>query len=314
VTAPTAEVIGHIIDTALQAGMDNTPRSQQSDAGIIGPSELGFCRQKSLLTMKQTPKTDVVNMWPAAVGTAIHNYVEDILARQFPTWLIEDEKITATFPSGVQVPGTPDIIVPEWNACIDIKTVDGFVWVKRDGTSQNHKYQRHTYVMAAVQNGLLDPTKTIYVGNVYFDRSGKEAQSYVTLEEFDPTLTDEIDSWISDVTYAMKQGEDASRDIPAPVCERICPFFGVCRGALPDEEGDLITDPGLISAAELYAEGQAMAKEARAKLEAAKARLVGVSGMAGRLQIRWTHINESTVEPYTRAASDRIDVREVRGR
>ena len=56
-------------------------------------------------------------------------------------------------------------------------------------------------------------------------------------------LTDEIDSWVGDVIYAVKNNEDASRDIPAAVCERICSHFTACRGALETNDGaELIID------------------------------------------------------------------------
>jgi hypothetical protein len=58
-------------------------------------------------------------------------------------------------------------------------------------------------------------SKPVWVGNIYFDRSGKEPKPMVFIEEMDPMLTDEIDSWVQDVIYAVKNNEDASRDIPA---------------------------------------------------------------------------------------------------
>ena len=47
-------------------------------------------------------------------------------------------------------------------------------WVRRNGTSDSHKYQRHLYALGAMQAGILDSGQTIWVGNLYFDRSGKE--------------------------------------------------------------------------------------------------------------------------------------------
>jgi hypothetical protein len=52
---------------------------------------------------------------------------------------------------------TLTLLIPSENTVLDIKTVDGFAWVKREGTSQNHKYQRHLYAMGCVEAGLFDP-------------------------------------------------------------------------------------------------------------------------------------------------------------
>ena len=214
-----------LIGAALSAHADNSERSQQAAEGRLGPSDLGFCRQKAALMTKGVQQTDSPPLrWAASVGTALHNYIEGILAETYPDWLlgsIHNLNVTAKFPSGAEISGHPDIVIPSDNVVLDIKTVDGFATIKREGTSQNHKYQRHTYAMGCIQAGLFDETKPVYVGNLYFDRSGKEQQPLLKLEEFDPSLTDQIDAWITDVIYAVQHNEDASRDLPAAICERI---------------------------------------------------------------------------------------------
>lgn len=311
-TIPDAETIGIIIDTAIKAASDSTPRTIQSTQGLIGPSDVGFCRQKAALMMKGKQQTDSKSAWAANVGTAIHVWVEDALKAAFPAWLIEPQRVTATLPNGAEISGTPDVVVPEWNAVLDIKTVDGYSWVKRSGTSQNHKFQRHLYVMGAVDAGLLDPTRPLYVGNIYFDRSGKEKSCYVTIEEFDPTLTDEIASWVDDVIYAVQHDEDAMRDIAAPVCEQICEFFGECRGGLPVAEGERIDNPELLEAVAMYVEGRDLEAEGKKMKKAAGVVLDGVNGSTGEWQVRSTFIGESEVPGFMRAGYTRIDIRKQR--
>lgn len=307
------DLMGAVLAADIRDYGINSPRSQQSRDGILGPSDLGFCRQKAVLTTRGVPDSDEQSIAAAQIGTAVHEYVAKAFKARHPDWIIDDHKVTATFPSGAAIAGTPDIIAPEWNAIIDVKTVDGFAWVKREGTSQNHKYQRHAYALGAVQEGLLDDSRTVYVGNLYIDRSGKESEPYFVIEEFDPTLTDEIDSWIQDVIYAVKNGEDGQRDIPAAVCERICSKFTACRGELETHEGgEFIEDPTLISAIGMYVEARDLSKQADQMKKEAQARLVGVNGRTSDYQVRWVDVAPTTVESFEKAGYSRMDVRKVR--
>lgn len=289
------------------------PRSKQSRDGILGPSDLGFCRQKAVLTTREVQRTDETNEAAARIGTAIHRYVAQAFAQANQGWIADSEKVTATFPSGVAISGTPDLICPGDNAIIDVKTVDGFEWVKRQGTSQNHKYQRHAYALGAMQAGLLDGSRTVYVGNMYIDRSGKEPEPFFIIEEFDPSLTDEIDSWIGDVIYAVKNGEDASRDIPAAVCEKICPFFTACRGGLEVYDGQvIIEDSELIDAIGMYVDARDLEKQAKQMKDEASMRLSGVNGTTGTWQVRWVAVSPTRVEAFDKQGYSRLDIRKVR--
>lgn len=306
------------ISAALTAFMDNSARSQQAAAGRLGPSDIGFCRQKAALMTRGVEATDSTPKMAAAMGTAWHNYAETAIKAMFPTWLlgsIDNITVTATLPSGAEISGHPDIVIPTENTVLDIKTVDGFAWIEREGTSQSHRYQRHLYALGCLAAGYFDRTKTVYVGNVYFDRSGKDDRVLVKVEELDPTLTDEIDSWVQDVIYAVKHNEDASRDIPAPVCERICDFYTACRGNLPVHEGgELITDSEMLAAVDMYVEARDMVKTGEQMKKEASARLFGVNGTTGKFDIRWVEVQPTTVESFQKAGYSRLDVRKTRGR
>ena len=311
-----AEKITQIMSKSLRDFMDGTARSIQSADGIIGPSDVGFCRQKAVLMTKGVPQSDVTPKWSAAVGTAIHNYVEAAIKESHPDWLvgsIDKIRVTAKFNSGIEISGHPDIVVPSSNAILDIKTVDGFEWVKRQGTSIQHKYQRHIYALGAIQNGLLDATTDVYVGNIYFDRSGKIPEPYVTIEKFDDSLTGEIDNWIQDVIYAVKNNEDASRDVPSAVCEKICSHFTACRGSLEDtDHSEYIDNPELVAAVDMYVEAREIGKTSDAMKKEAQTRLAGISGSTGEWQIRWVEVGASRVESFEKAPYSRMDIRRVR--
>ena len=167
---------------SLSAWESQSPRSQQARDGILGPSDIGFCRQKAVLMTTAVQPTDDPPKWSAAVGTAVHNYVERAIKLSHPGWLvgsIDEIEVTATLPSGAKIKGHPDIVIPSDNTVIDIKTVDGLSYVRNQGVSLQHKYQRHLYALGLIEKGLLDSTKPIIVGNLYMDRSGKEPRHTV---------------------------------------------------------------------------------------------------------------------------------------
>ena len=294
-----------------------SPRTLQSKEGRLGPSDLGFCRNKAALMTKGVEQTDETPISAAQVGIAIHAYLAQVFEWANPDHWMTEQSITATFPSGVEISGTADLILQDWNALIDAKTVDGFEWIRREGSSQNHKFQRHTYALGAVQAGLLKDDGTLLVGNLYIDRSGKEPEPLLIIEPFDPTLTVEIDSWIGDVIYAVQNGEDASRDIPAPVCEKICEFFTVCRGSLPVEEGlETIEDMERLAAVKMFVEGRDLEKTGAQMKREAGARLVDTNGTAnvdGRIYtVRNTYVNPTTVQSFEKSGYNRLDVRAAR--
>ena len=291
---------------------ENSPRTQQSRQGLLGPSDIGFCRQKASLTMKGIQPTDSVSTAAAQIGTAVHSYVALAFSAAHPDWIIEADKVTATLPSGAEISGTPDIIAPDWNAIIDVKTVDGFEWIRREGSSQNHKFQRHLYALGAIQGGLLDESQRVLVGNLYIDRSGKQQDPMLLMEEFDHGLTNEIDSWVTDVIYSVQHGEDAMRDLPAAVCERICSFFTVCRGSLESNDSELIKDKTLISAIDMYVEAREMGSHAEKMKKEAQSQLLGINGSTGEYQVRWVDVAPTTVNSFDKQGYSRMDIRKVR--
>lgn len=308
----TSEQLGVLFDTAIQVKSNSRPRTLQSKAGIIGPSDLGFCRAQAVLKIRGVQQSDAKSTRAADLGTSWHEWVEDALRSLYPGWLIEPGRVTATYtygPRTFEVSGTPDVVIPEYNMVVDIKTVDGLSWVRRNGASQQQQYQKHAYAKGCIAAGILDPAQPVHVANIWFDRSGREKDAYVgEIEELDPHLDDAIGQWLEDVAYAVEQEEEGHRDIASEVCQQICEYFTVCRGHLPDEDASIITDPGLIDAARMYHDGMTMEKEARRMKDEAKAMLDGVSGLAGSLQVRWTKVGASNIPGYYRAGYEKIAV------
>jgi hypothetical protein len=294
------------IMTALDTFDNASPRSQQARNGVLGPSDIGFCRQKAVLVTRGVPPTDAVSHWAAAVGTAVHNYLEAALKTSHPDWYmgsIDHLRVTAVLPSGAEISGHPDIVIPDKNMVLDIKTVNGFEWTKRNGPSTAHKYQRHLYAMGLVRDKVLTDTQDLYVGNIYFDRSGKHTDPLIFIEKFSNDLTAEIDTWVQDVVYAVKNGEDSARDIPAAVCEQICEFFTACRGGLETyDEQEVITDKYLLDSIDMYVEGRDLERQGKQMKSEANEKLTGINGTSKDYQVRWVQVG----------SSERLDVRKVR--
>lgn len=300
------EIVASDVSLALYDYMEWSARTRQSREGRLGPSDIGFCRQKAVLVTRQVQPTDHPPNWSAAVGTAIHSYVEAAMKDLHPEWLmgsIDNIHTTAVLPSGAEIGGHPDIVAPDINAVLDIKTVNGFEWTRRNGPSQSHLFQRHLYALGLIQDGTLDSSRDVLVGNIFLDRSGAQTEPLVYVDPFDPGLTDVVDTWINDVIYAVKNGEDSARDIPAAVCEKICEFFTVCRGGLEDNDSDgLITDRELIAAVEMYVAGRDQESTGKQMKKEAAAVLANVSGVTDTHQVRWVQVQ----------GSERLDVRSKR--
>ncbi len=297
------EIVEADISLALYNYMEGSPRTIQARQGILGPSDIGFCRQKAVLVTREVKPTDHPPTWAASVGIAVHDYLEAAIKDLHPDWLfgsIDHVRTTAELPSGATISGHPDIVAPNLNAVIDIKTVNGFQWTRRNGPSQSHLYQRHLYALGLIQSEILDLSRDVYVGNIYFDRSGANPTPMVFMEPFNPDLTTEIDTWIQDVIYAVANNEDSARDVPAPVCERICEFFTVCRGGLEDSQSDgVIEDPTLVNAVEMYVAGRTQEGNGKDMKKAAAEMLAGVSGVTDLYQVRWVQVQ----------GNERLDVR-----
>jgi hypothetical protein len=289
-------------------------RSRQT---ALGASDIGFCRQKAAYKMRGVDKSDVSDSFKALMGTGAHIVMADARKAANPGLLIEHEvRAIIELPDGgkVEVLGHADEIDPDEPSVTDYKTVSESVSIRRNGPSQSHRYQRHIYALAALQMGLVHDDENLIVRNVYVDRSGASREPYVSQERFDPTLTAEIATWLSDVLYAVEQGEDASRDVSAPRCEAMgCEYFTTCYGSLPDSHDPvLIEDPVLITAVEQYVEGREMEREGKLLKQGAAAQLAGVNGSTGLWQVRYTEVGEAEVPGYTRAGYSKLDVRRVR--
>lgn len=216
-------------------------RSQQSQTGQIGVSDIGTCRERARLTLLNTPHEPSAS-FSAIVGTAWHTHMEAVYATH-PSGVVEQE-VVVTLPSGQQLLGHIDFIDVLENSVTDWKTIDGRTPNK--GSADQQRYQRHLYALGAIQAGLV-VEENLLVRNVFWDRSARNDMPVVVQEPYDPDVATHADYWFDDVRYALQHGEEASKDKWPDWCADFCPFFTACRGE--DTRTGEVLDPALAEVA-----------------------------------------------------------------
>jgi hypothetical protein len=312
---------------AIQNAANGTARSQQQREFRLGISNLGHCRQYAKLMTEEVPFSDERDKTAAFFGTVAGDAIEQQLKKEHPDWLIQDRVMFHG------VPGTCDVCIPSWAGCsyeefIESRHPDYIgeprymqgIWdgkskaeletIKKLGPDQQQIFQLHAYAKGQIEKGNLDPTKPIVVMDVFFDRSGKNQQPYAVAHLYHEDVITFIEEWISDVTYAVRNGEDASRDKSRDWCHAFCEYATICRGHDTDVEG-LITDPSAIATIEAYREATLRETAAKKEKAALKHTMENIEpGSTGTLIFRKTWVNGSSVS-FEREGYLKMEVRDV---
>lgn len=307
---------------SIQNASNSTARSKQQQDMYIGISTLGHCRQYAALMMKQTPFSDVRDKTAAFMGSVLGDAIEAQLKVDNPWWLIQQPlsfPVEAELLDGGVVDGTTDILIPwegsatveEWEASMeegyegpalyiqgiwDNKSKAELESIRQYGPSRQQIYQIHAYAKAAIKAGLLNPEHPIVLGDVYFDRSGKNVTPYGVFHLYTEDVIEQINSWINDVIYAVIHKEDAERDMTRDWCQSYCEYFTVCRGMDTDVTG-LIENPEFVATIDRYKELSDIETKAKnAKKELMKSLEDIPSGSTGKWVFRRTTVNGYHVE------------------
>lgn len=321
------------VHNAIQNASNSTARSQQQQDYRLGSSNIGHCRNYAALLTKQTPFSDVRDKTAAFIGTVLGKAIEDQLQIEHPNWLFQSDGVFR-IPSGGELPGHPDIVIPASEgadiedivAMLEDADYDGpalfmqGVWdlkskaemeaIKRNGQSLQQKFQLHQYAAMMIDAGVLDPTKPIFICDVFFDRSAQSQETWTIGHFYDPDVILEIDEWINDVKYAVAHNEDASRDLPREFCWNWCEYATVCRGNDTDVEG-LLEDPKVFTAVEMYEERKELMDRAKALEKGYKTALAGVAGSTGQHLIRNTWVNPVEMPASKRAGYYKLSITPV---
>jgi hypothetical protein len=297
------------IRAAVDQDMNHSARAQQSAARLIGPSEVGGCRAYLAHMIAGTPYDDDYDdiKWAAYVGTYLGAAIETGLARHPDTHT--QVPITATYPSGLQVSGSCDLVI-DGDGVYDLKSKNSLAMVRKYPPSLANLIQVNTYLLGAIQQGLVPADGTWNL--VYIDRSGADDQPHVVSGQLDMDLILIAESRLEDALYAAEHNlDDAPRDQPMDWCLKACPFVSSCRGKDEHQVEGLITNDEHLTAVNAYRDGLALEKQGKALKDEAKATLLGVQGSTGEFEISWTWVDETTMPATTRSGYNRMTLRKV---
>lgn len=272
---------------ALLAADAGKARSVQTDGGLLGASDFGGCTHKAVLTVRKTTPTDVPSKGKALIGTALHAAFLDQQHLLHPNLFVESE-LTATLPSGRQVPVHPDLLDPDEPSVTDAKFVSDLAYRRKVGVSDQQHMQRNIYGLAMIQAGLADPDRLI-VRNIYVSMTDA-LDVWVQQEPFSWDWIERAEEWGGNVAYAVEHDEDGAKDAQPHFCESYCPFFSACKPPLLDAMGEL-TSPTLRQAVHEGFEARSMRKVYEKVEKQAGEVLKGVSGRAGNVSAISTWVN-----------------------
>lgn len=288
------------------------PRSMQRELGV---SSIGLCHTQAAFVIAGLEPTDAPEGRQALMGTAAHEVIGAARAAYNPGLLLETE-LTVALPSGMTVVGHADEIDPDEPGVTDYKTLPAdsdMVALRRTGSSEQQRFQRHLYYLGAHQAGLV-PAEGV-VRNVWIDRSGQCVDPYVEQEPFSMDVVRQADMWLTDVRYAVDHGEETPKDKHYEWCKRFCEFFSHCRQN--DHPDLLVSDPELVRAARLTLQGRLMAAEGKALEESARRVLEVLQPDPGGdvqafllddVRVRWSWVNS---ERTTKGGYHKLAVEEA---
>lgn len=298
----TSQDISSRVVQAYSAQSMNSARTQQSQSGILGPSDLGGCRAYIAHTLMGTPREErSTPPWAAFIGTAVGDALERAYVAAHPT-ARSQVRIEVELPSGRRTAGHCDVL--DEIGVIDFKSLDGLA-INENSVPFKNKSQIMTYLLGAIQMGLLPEDAEAHL--VYVDRSGEHPAPKVFSFALDMDVIEEMEERISEAEHAAMFGTEAPRDQPYNMCEQFCEYVRTCRGDWQPE--GLIDHPDHLAAVDQYLEGKELEKRGKALRESAKKVLKGVEGSTGYATVRKVVVNGGWVEGFERKASERIDVR-----
>lgn len=201
--------------------------------------------------------TEDVDTWRACAGTALHEWLQDILAKN-----TGEDRIDFEVPLEYGgIPGHADMINWTRGEVTDLKfpsLKSARLWADPDVLAE-----RFTQPMGYCAAARRDPRWTVgQRGIVRFlicPVDGTFADWKVYERPFDPAVADlaldrynEVKALVA-LQRANMTTDRLPRDKPYWFCQRYCEFFSLCRGGQKDD-GDLeeITDPMLAAAVEEY--------------------------------------------------------------
>lgn len=272
-----AQEFADLVLASVETWDQNRPRSLQSKQRILGPSEVGGCREYIRATVAGDPKLPGarVNL-PAIWGTAIGDVVEEAMRDAHPDIARTQFDVEYT----LNVRGQEILVRGHGDICYgrkilaDLKSKDGLTTAEREGGSFKERVQVSIYLLGLIAMGELDEDAEAFL--VFMDRSGRERRMVgagITVEQARGYVA-QAEERLVEVVKALASGVKQSylRDEPEPYCFRIgCPFYQACWGGddsyVPQTA---ITNPRQVAAVKKYQTHRDEKKAAEAGMAEAK--------------------------------------------
>jgi hypothetical protein len=245
------------------------PRSQQV---AVGWSAVGGCRAYIGFKLEGTWESDETDTWAAQRGTAIHEYLQGILAAPGVRMEVDTEYRG--------IPGHADIVEPA--AVDDIKTTrlaNSKQWAEKPHLLRPKRVQAHGYAAGLIDAGELPEDATVRLLIIPVD--GAFTDWWCWEEPFDRSLADEGADRLEDVRDRLAAGEALPKDEPYAFCETYCEFFSVCRSQDDPMAEEEITDPELAASIATYGEAVKAESAAKKVKEGIAPQIRGLRGTAG---------------------------------
>jgi len=221
-STPKQEIYLELI-AAIRKASTFAPRSQQV---AIGASEIGVeCIRRLSYKMLNKPKVnDSSEVWPAAVGTAIHAHLANIFEKD------ENYQVEERVQIADGIYGSIDLYDKQRGIVLDWKTTgtSGLEKRKRSGGSAQHITQVQLYGLGKENQGA----PVSYVGLVYLPTSGSIADMVIDLHPYNREAAlaalsriDDIQTMLS--TIDVENNPQMWEQIPAApdrLC-MYCPYF-----------------------------------------------------------------------------------------
>lgn len=249
------------------------PRSLQQE---VGWSEVGGCRSYLGFKLDGAWASDETDTWAAQRGTAIHGYLQAILAGPGVRTEVE------TYYRGI--PGHADLV--DATSLTDIKTktlASSQVWQQKPETMRQARIQANGYAAGLVDAGELPEDATVRL--VIVPADGSFSDWWCWEEQFSRALADEGADRLASVRALMAAGEALPKDKPLAFCSSYCAFYALCRGSDDPTAGEQITDPELVAAIAAYGEANAVESAAKKDKERLASLIRGLRGTAGDWRI-----------------------------
>jgi hypothetical protein len=249
------------------------PRSQQS---AVGWSEVGGCRAQLGYRLEGAWPSDETDTWGAQRGTAIHAYLQEILAAP---------GVRMEVDTGYRgIPGHADIV--DAASCTDIKTsklANSKLWAADHKLLFEKRVQVHGYGAGLVDAGELPESATMRLLVVPVDGTFGDWWCYE--EKFDRALADHGADRLEEVRRRMEAGEHLPKDKPYAFCKDWCAYFSLCRSQDDPHAAEEITDPELAAAVAAYGEAHKVFSVADKEKKRLAPMIRGLRGRAGEWRI-----------------------------